>query len=150
MPHHIISQLAFFTLLGASLFAVIRGGLSERLGAILIALSWLAEYSMSFLFQNIFSAEAQEMILLITDAALALGLLVLALRFAKIWLGFAMLMLSGELALHGVAMGDWGFRFKSYILFNNVLSFGLLFLLIIATTLAWRQQSRHTHNVPAL
>jgi hypothetical protein len=77
--------------------------------------------------------------LLALDGALATGLLALAFRYAKIWLGVAMLMLSGELALHAAAMGDWGVEFRSYLLFNNILSFALIGLLVVATLLAWRR-----------
>jgi hypothetical protein len=73
------------------------------------------------------------------DGVLAVGLLALAFRYAKIWLGVAMLMLSGELALHGVAMGDWGVEYRSYILLNNLLSFALIGLLVVATLMAWRR-----------
>jgi hypothetical protein len=41
-------------------------------------------------------------------------------------------------------MGDWGFSFRDYIIFNNILSFGLLVLLIGATTVAWVQRGRKT------
>ena len=75
------------------------------------------------------------------DAVLALGLLLLAFRYAKMWLGVAMLMLSGELALHGAVMGDWGLPFFEYIMLNNFLSFGLVLLLAGATATAWFQRT---------
>ena len=76
------------------------------------------------------------------DGALAVGFLAIALRFTKTWLGVAMLMQSGELALHGAVMGDWGLPFLQYIILNNLLSFGLVLLLAGATTTAWIQKAR--------
>ena len=93
------------------------------------------------LFKDASARDAEELILLVTDGALALGMLFLAFKFAKLWLGVAMLMLSGELALHGAAMGDWGFQFGKYIYLNNALSYGQLAVLVVATTLAWTRRS---------
>ena len=95
---------------------------------------------LSLFFSGFFTHHDEELILLVTDAALAIGLLVLAFRFAKLWLGLAMLMLSGELALHGAAMGAWDLRFQSYIYINNGLSYGLLLLLVFATAMAWARR----------
>ncbi len=82
------------------------------------------------------------------DAALAIGFLVVALRFAKMWLGVAMLMQSGELALHGAVMGDWGLPFFEYIMLNNFLSFGLVLLLAGATATAWIQRTQQARSKP--
>jgi hypothetical protein len=53
-------------------------------------------------------------------------------------------MQSGELALHGAAMGDWGLPFRDYIQLNNILSFGLVFVLVGATATTWFHKSRKT------
>ncbi len=131
------SQIALCMLLAACVFAFVRGGAPERWGAVLICISWLGGDLLSFLLKDIFSPHARELTLLGMDAILALGLLGLAFLFAQVWLGVAMLMLSGELALHGAEMGDWGLSFKEYIILNNALSFGLLILLAGATGSAW-------------
>jgi hypothetical protein len=144
MLHSLISQISIGSLIIACLFAFVKGGLAERYGAVIICMSWFGGYVISFMLKTVFSAQSRELTFLAMDAILALGMLALAFRFAKLWLGFAMLMLSGELALHGAAMGDWGFSFRDYIIFNNILSFGLLVLLIGATIVAWVQRGRKT------
>jgi hypothetical protein len=141
MVHSLISQIALCTLFAVSAFAFLKGGIAERCGAALICLSWLGGDSISFLSRNLLSRQSFELTLLIMDAALAIGFLAIALRFAKLWLGFAMLMQSGELALHGAVMGDWGLPFFEYIMFNNFLSFGLVLLLAGATATAWFQRT---------
>jgi hypothetical protein len=143
MVHTLLSQAALFALLATSLFALIKAGAAERWGAILICLSWLGGDAVALLFKNILSQQLFELTLLVMDATLALGFLALALRFAKMWLGVAMLMQSCELALHGAAMADWGLEFQRYLAFNNLVSFGLLFLLAVATGIAWRQRVRN-------
>ncbi len=125
----------------ACIFALLKGELAERLGGLLIFLSWAAEYMLSLFFSHFFTHHDQELVLLVTDAALAISLLVLAFRFAKLWLGLAMLMLSGELALHGAAMGAWDLTFQSYIYINNALSYGLVLLLVFATAMAWARRA---------
>jgi hypothetical protein len=136
------SQIALCLLFAACLFAFAKGGSAERWGAILIGISWLGGDSLSFLLKGVFSIHARELTLLAMDAVLALGLLLLAFRYAKMWLGVAMLMLSGELALHGAVMGDWGLPFLEYIMLNNFLSFGLVLLLAGATATAWIQRTQ--------
>jgi hypothetical protein len=141
MLHSLISQIAIIALILACSFAFLKGGVAERWGAVIIAASWFGGDAISLIFGGMFSSQTRELTFLSMDAALAVGLLLLAFRFAKIWLGLAMLMLSGELALHGAAMGDWGFQFRKYIFLNNAISFGLLALLSIATILSWRRQN---------
>jgi hypothetical protein len=140
MLHSIISQAGIAALILACAFAFARGGAAERWGAAIIAFSWVGSYIISFALHDVFSDQIRELTFLMVDALLSAGLLFLAFRFAKLWLGFAMLMLSGELALHGAAMGDWGFQFQKYIFLNNALSFGLLALLALATILARRSE----------
>ena len=137
MVHSFISQFALCVLILTSAFAFFKAGVAERLGAILVCTSWLGGDAVSFFLKDLLSQQSLETTLLVMDGALALGFLALALRFTKMWLGTAMLMQSGELALHGAAMADWGLSFKTYLIFNNLLSFGLILLLICATVIEW-------------
>ena len=144
MLHSLESKIAVVALIASCVFAFVKGGEAERWGAVFICVSWFSSYIVSFALSSVFSPQARELTFLAVDAALAIGLLAIAFRFAKVWLGVAMLMLSGELGLNGAAMGDWGFRFRDYIALNNVLSFGLLFLLTGATATAWIQRRRRS------
>jgi len=100
MVHSFISQFALCILLVTSAFAFFKASVAERLGAILVCASWLGADAVSFFLKNLLSQQNLETTLLVMDGALALGFLALALRFTKVWLGTAMLMQSGELALH--------------------------------------------------
>jgi hypothetical protein len=145
MLHSLISQIAFFALFATCAFALGKGGCVERWAAGIIGLSWVLSVGVSAFLSGLFSHQTEEFTFLALDAVTAIGLLVLALRFAKVWLGVAMLMQSGELALHGAVMADWGVEFNLYMLLNNVLSFGLLLLLAGATVTAWSQRAHRRH-----
>jgi hypothetical protein len=142
MLHSLASQIAFFALSTTCLFAFVKGGVVERRAAGIILLSWLLSVVISVFLKGLFSQHAQEFTFLALDAVTSIGLLCLALRFAKIWLGVAMLMQSGELGLHGAIMADWGFSYQEYMVFNDALSFGLLAVLAGATATAWSQRAR--------
>jgi hypothetical protein len=142
MLHSLASQIAFLALCATCVFALLKGGGVERWAAGIIFVSWALSVAVSVFLSRLFSQQIQEFTFLALDAVTALGLLVLALRFAKIWLGVAMLMQSGELSLHGAVMADWGFAYRDYMLLNDALSFGLLLLLAGATATAWFQRIR--------
>lgn len=137
-----IFQIGFIALVAICAFAYAKGGVAERYGAALICLSWLSGDDISLFFGKLFSPQMLEITYLVMDAALAVGFLFIALRFAKIWLGVAMLMQSGELALHGAILADWGFQYRQYVICNNLLSAGLLLLLATATVAAWMRRVR--------
>jgi hypothetical protein len=141
MLHSLTSQIAFLTLFASASFAFIKGGAVERWAAAIVCVSWSLSVSFSVLLPGVFSRQIEEFTFLAVDAATAVGLLALALRFASIWLGVAMLMQSAELGLHGAIMADWGLPFRDYMMLNNALSFGLLLLIASATGVAWFNRS---------
>jgi len=145
MINSLICLVGILALIGTAAFAYLKGDTAERWGAALICISWFAGDDVSLLFGNMFPRIAQELTLLAMDVALAFGFLLLALRFAKVWLGVAMLMQSAELALHGAVMADWGIPYRQYIIFNNLVSVGILLLLIAATTTVWMRRARGPH-----
>jgi len=139
MLHSLTSQIGFVALLSTCAFAFSKGGYVERWAAGIIGVSWVLSVCISVVPSG-FSHQVQEYTFLALDAATAVGLLVLAMLFAKVWLGVAMLTQSAELALHGAAMADWGVPFNLYMLLNNLVSVCLLLLLIGATATAWAQR----------
>jgi len=142
MFHSLASQIAFVALFATCGFAFAKGSYVERWAAGFICLSWSLSAAISAIWNGLFPADIQELTFLAVDAATAIGLLILAMRFAKVWLGVAMLMQSVELALHGAAMADWGIKFNLYMLMNNIVSFSLLLLLAGATATAWSQRAQ--------
>jgi hypothetical protein len=142
MLHSLVSQIALGALIATCSFAAIKGSAAERWGAFLVLVSWLGGDGFSFLFHRWFAPRFLELTLLTMDAGLAIGFLLLAMRFAKIWLGVGMLLQSGELGLHGAIMADWGLPYPQYLLLNNLLSFALLAVLMSATILEWVGKSR--------
>jgi hypothetical protein len=142
MLHSLFSQIAICALLLLCVFALLKGESAERWGAFFVFISWIGGDVLSFLLHDALSRHLFEIILTVMDGFLAVGFLGLALRFAKIWLGLAMLLQSGELALHAAAMGVWDLKFFYYIYLNNALSYGLLLLLSFATVMAWQRRAR--------
>ena len=149
MLHSIINQIEFLAMGMTCLFAFAKGGFVEKAAAVLVSINWVLSLGLSVVLAGLFSRQIEELTFLGVDALTAIGLLILALRFANIWLGVAMLVQSGALALHGAVMGDWGLGFRNYMIFNNLLSLGLLALLICATAAAWLGRSRRRANLPA-
>ena len=84
-------------------FALLKGGSAERLGALMMASEWILEA----LFDTWLGAKHVAVSPTIAlDALLAGGLLLLALRYGRLWLGCALILQSVALALHAMALSD--------------------------------------------
>jgi hypothetical protein len=148
MLHSIISQIGFLWMSAVCLFAFFKGGFVERAAAAVVSLSWALTLALSFVLSGLFSRQVEEFTFLGVDALTAIALLALALRFAKLWLGGAMLMQSAELALHGAVMAEWGLSFRDYMIWNNLLTTGLLLIIAYATAVFWCRRSRRRSAPP--
>jgi predicted ABC-type exoprotein transport system permease subunit len=142
MVHSLIGQLAFAVMLVVCGFALRFGSSAERYGAVAVCASWLGGMAVTLVFGRTMSPLALEYTFLAFDCLLAVGLLLLALKFTKVWLGVAMLLQSAELALHGAEMADFGLTFRTYMTFNNTVSWLLLLLLASATLTVVLQHRR--------
>ena len=78
------------------------------------------------------------------DGLTALGLLVVAVRYASFWLGGVMLLYAAQFSLHAFYMvmsrpvDFW------YALINNLNFFGISTCLLVGAIVGWRQRLRRT------
>jgi hypothetical protein len=97
-----------YTLLGLAglavtcLFAWWKGGPPERLGSMMLAISWFgADIARGFSNQMVPTAT-----LLASDILISGGFLYIAIRYSSLWLGAAMMFQAIGFALHAAQMSD--------------------------------------------
>ena len=89
-------------LLGACLFAWIKGRPAERLGATVYFVSALISIGLAVAGGKLDQIVSE----LLFDALVAVGFLVLAIRYNSLWLGAAMMLKGVQLALHATHLTD--------------------------------------------
>ena len=151
MSSILISQIGLLLLIGACLFAWLKGGPAERAGASLIGAAWIGSLAV----QALTTSSTHEIYLLIFDFLLAFGLLGIAIRFASLWLGVAMLLQGIVLALHAESMSGWSLNLRQYIIALNLCSAGMLLAIVGATAAYWFRSSNargsdHGSQPPAM
>ncbi len=134
----IYSQLGTVVLAATFAFALWKGDAAERLGAgINLAAGLLAMF-----LQHVLDPDIQPVALLVADAALAMGFLFLAIRFASLWLGVAMLLQAVQFSLHAYYLvGDLK-RDHLFAEVNNIDSLGILICIVGGTAVSWRWRVR--------
>ena len=130
------SQLSFVALFVCCGLAVWKGGAAERSGALMILATWLG----TTVIQAMVKAYILPIIFLASDAVLAAGLLLLAIRFSSLWMGAAMLLQATSLSLHAAYFAaekaDLGpHTLRLYVAGKNAASF-LMLLVILAATIS--------------
>ncbi len=133
-----ISQIGLILLACTCLFAWLKGGSAERAGASLIGGAWVA----SLCVQALTPGATHEIFLLIFDFLLAFGLLAMAIRYASLWLGVAMILQGVILALHSEALSGWSLNLRQYVIALNVCSIGMLAPIAWATAVQWVRSAR--------
>ncbi|MDB5439198.1 MAG: hypothetical protein JWM33_1625 [Caulobacteraceae bacterium] len=132
--HHLL----LIAIAGVTLFAWLKGGWPERIGAAVN----LAGTVVFYLGQQISSLNAFAPGLLILDGVLGVSFLVLALRYTSLWLGAAMLLQAGQFSLHAfyyVTAKPFDLLFA---VVNNVVSWGILIAIVTGTFASWVQTRR--------
>lgn len=127
--------IGWLVLLGTCLYAWLKGAAPERIGAALLLVGTIA----AFVFQRTMSDTARVTPTLIGEGLLALGFLVLAIRYASLWLGGAMILQGIQFSLHAFYIvmerpHDWLFAAVT-----NLVTFGIILCILIGTTIAWRR-----------
>jgi len=140
-----------YTLLGLAglvlvcLFAWWKGGPPERLGTLMLAVGWVgADIARGFSNQLVPTAT-----LFISDIALAIGFLYIAIRYSSLWLGAMMMLQASAFALHATQMTAsdeprWH-GWIVYLALNNLINYLLLLVLAggtLATILRRRRLAR--------
>ncbi len=114
-----------------------KGGQPERYGASLkLATSLIALVVHIALKQQTISIA-----LLIADGVLALGFLLLAIRYASLWTGACMILQAGQFSLHAYYLVAELARDRLYAVTNNLVTLGILVCILTGTLLAWRRRS---------
>ncbi len=122
--------------LGISLFALWKGGPAERLGGAVVTTNvLLALISALFLPPSLESLSR-----LTLDGLTALGLLVIALRYASFWLGGAMLLYAGQFSLHAFYMVTSREIDLTHVRLNNLNFLGISICLAAGTIIGWRRR----------
>jgi hypothetical protein len=127
----VIGLTAIVALCCAFVFA--KGGPGEKYGAAIYGVPWVAISAYEFL-----SGQAAPAVpMLVADFAIAVGFLVLAVRFNNLYLGAAMILQGIAFALHVSRLTEateprvFGLHF--YVLGMNVVSVLILFVMLGAT-----------------
>ena len=125
--------------LAVFVLALLKGGTPERLGAAAMICDWAAEALVDRFgdFHRIAIVPT-----LFLDALFAASLLVLALRYGRLWLGAAMILQSVMLAMHSMVLSDDAPGFYGYAACMNLTTCLLLFSLLTAALSAWRRRVR--------
>ena len=142
MFQSIESQLSFVALFVCCGLALWKGGTPERSGAAMILFSWLG----STVIQAMAKAYIVPIAFLASDAALAAGLLFLAIRFSSLWLGAAMLLQAIGLSLHAAYFAADKTDLNIYVVWlyiagKNLASLAMLLVILAAGVVAWRRRS---------
>ncbi|MFN3511963.1 MAG: hypothetical protein ACK41C_02895 [Phenylobacterium sp.] len=151
MPHisiHVAFWAVFIVLLlGTCGLAIWKGGPAERYGALLIlffALLW----EFGRLLPPSF-APWMPLVQLVGDGLTAVGLLVVAMRYASLWLGGALLFQAVQFSLHSFYLVTGRPIDMLYLLINNVNLYAILGCLALGTAMSWREQRRALRTAEA-
>ena len=109
----------------------------------MILVTWLG----ATLIQAVAKAYILPTLFLISDAVLAVGLLLLAVRYSNWWMGAAMLLQATGLSLHAAYFAAEKSDLNRHVLWlyiagKNGASFAMLLVILSAGLAAWRRRSR--------
>ncbi len=146
MPPHLLALIARAILIGIFALALWRGGPPERLGAGFAIVAALV----GMLINILAGPELAPLLLLAADAALAAAFLFLAVRYASLWLGAAMIFQAVQFGLHAIyTAGDLAHDHR-YKLINNLVTLGIFTVILLATLFSWRKRVRDAKAPEAL
>jgi hypothetical protein len=130
------------------LFALWKGGPPEKFGAGLIAAVIILQRIMGvFTEPSLFP-----IIQLVGDALTAVGLLAIALAYASLWIGGAMLLYAAQFTLHSYYFVTERPIDLFHAIANNLNFLGIHLCLVLGTLVAWRQRvlaARRADMLPA-
>jgi hypothetical protein len=145
MPNSpIIIALIAFSVLSCA-FAFFRGATPERIGAGVIFANLLLTLGGQMIVSKSIFSVAQ----LTLDAVTALALLVLAVRYASLWLGAVMMLYALQFALHAFYSVTLRPRDLLHTVINNVDFFAISLCLVIGTAVSWGRRTRALARAPA-
>ena len=128
----LIAPLLWILSVATVLLAWSRGGPAERWGATMILVGNLFVAGIHFLVP----AELQALVLLMGEAALAVGFLIVAMRYLSPWLGLAMILQAIQFSLHAYYLIGEKPHDYLYRAINNFNTFAILLIILAATILS--------------
>ncbi|MBX3480516.1 MAG: hypothetical protein KF842_08945 [Caulobacter sp.] len=137
MANFFLIQIVWLAILATFVFAIWKGGQAERWAGSLVVAGAIFAFAM----HKIVPADLLPTALLGGEFLLALGFLTLAVRFASLWLGAAMLLQAVQFMLHAWYLLSERPRDTFYSMVNNVDTIGILICIIVGTATAWRRRS---------
>jgi hypothetical protein len=138
MPTSPIVLLQMAVAAGGILFALWKGGASERTAAGIVA----ANLATGLLIAE-FLEPNQASLRFGLDGLTALALLAVTLRYAAPWMGVMMLLYAGQFSLHAFYLAtDRDQTDYLHALINNINFSATVWCLIIGTAVTWRRRRR--------
>lgn len=139
----LIYYLGLAMLAVTCLCAWFKGGRPERSGAVLYASAW-AGFDLTIAISRSLgvssSANFTILLNLTSDMVVAVGLLIIALRYMSLWLGAAMWVQSLCFVVHSLMLDGDSAGQRVYLAITNVLSFAVLACLLTGTLASWRRR----------
>ena len=130
MFHLVEPYIALLLMLATVVFAYWKGGQPERLGAAMIMVTWLGTILAQI------PGHQEVWIFMVFDGLLAVGFLVVAVRYSSLWLGGAMICQAVSFGAQALRLSDdaraWHGHWV-FILVINVISYLVLLILIGGT-----------------
>lgn len=127
--------------LGVCGFAIRFGGKPERIGGSIILANLLLTF-IAFAGQGVAWPKVNEIIGLAADGATAVALLVLAVRYASLWLGGAMMFYAAQFSLHSFYSVTDRAPDALYGALNNFNFLAITACLGAGALVAWRRSAR--------
>jgi len=136
------SQLILGLIVFSAAFAWWKGGSPERVGAMFNGVICLGVT----ILQAVIHQSAGTLPILAADGVLAVGFLVLALRYATLWLGAAMLLQGLAFSMHSALLLEVVEPSIAYYATMNIMSLGVILSIIVGTAQAWITRVRHNRE----
>lgn len=141
------SQIMLLLCLGALGFAWLKGGPAERAGSLL-----MVSFTIGItIFQAITDARFGPLPILIGDGIVATGFLLLAFRYASLWLATAMILQGAVFSTHAaVLMGVVPeSQFYYYYAVMNVATLLVIVAIVSGTIAAWLRRRKQRAAAPS-
>lgn len=138
MPTSPIVQMLVAFGVAACLLSLWKGGAAERIGAGLV----LVSIAFSLFGASLLPKEVFLVAQMIGDAAVAMGLLVLVLRYGSPWLGLAMLLYAAQFALHSFYFVTQRPNDVFHATMNNVNFMGVILCVVLGTVTAIMRRAK--------
>lgn len=129
-----------------TVFPLWKGGTAERFGAAINIACAVAAWGANSVWQGDDAASA----LLVIDFALAIGFLLLAVRYASFWLGAAMILQGIQFSLHAFYLVAERPHDLLYHRINNLDTIGIALSLVVGAVFAIRKRGRDRRAAAAV